>query len=45
MYESIGSDNLLECLFGIYNQFLEKIEDLKKNENIKNMIKHSQIKK
>ena len=26
MYENISGDNLLECLFGIYNQFLEKIE-------------------
>ena len=38
MYENIGSDNLLECLFGIYNQFLEKIEELKENKNIYNMI-------
>ena len=38
MYENIGGDNLLECLFGIYNQFLEKIEELKKNKNIDNMI-------
>tara|TARA_B100000686_G_scaffold329710_1_gene391174 strand:+ start:1219 stop:2358 length:1140 start_codon:yes stop_codon:yes gene_type:complete len=38
MYENIGGDNLLECLFGIYNQFLEKIEELKKNKNIYNMI-------
>ena len=36
MYENIGGDNLLECLFGIYNQFLEKIEELKKNKNINN---------
>ena len=38
MYENIGGDNLLECLFGIYDQFLEKIEELKKNKNIVNMI-------
>ena len=38
MYENIGSDNLLECLLGIYNQFLEKIEELKGNKNIENMI-------
>ncbi len=38
MYENIGSDNLLECLLGIYNQFLEKIEELKENKNIENMI-------
>ena len=25
MYENIDRENLLECLFGIYNQFLEKI--------------------
>ena len=38
MYENIDSDNLLECLFGIYNQFIEKIEELKKNKNISNMV-------
>ena len=38
MYENIGADNLLECLFNIYNQFLEKIEELKENKNIYNMI-------
>jgi hypothetical protein len=38
MYENIDSDNLLECLFGIYNQFIEKIEELKKNRNISNMV-------
>jgi len=38
MYENIDGNNLLECLFGIYNQFLEKIEELKKNKNINNMI-------
>ena len=38
MYENVGRDNLLECLFGIYDQFLEKIEELKENKNIVNMI-------
>ena len=38
MYENIDGNNLLECLFGIYNQFLEKIEELKENKNIYNMI-------
>ena len=38
MYENIDRENLLECLFGIYNQFLEKMENLKRNKNIRNMI-------
>jgi hypothetical protein len=38
MYENIDRNNLLECLLTIYDQFLQKIEELKKNKNINNMI-------
>ena len=38
MYENIDRNNLLESLLTIYDQFLQKIEELKKNKNINNMI-------
>ena len=38
MYESVNKGNLLECLFKIYNQFIEKIDELKENKNILNMV-------
>jgi hypothetical protein len=38
MYESVNKGNLLECLFKIYDKFIEKIEELKQNKNILNMV-------
>jgi len=38
MYENVHKDNLLETLFDIYNRFIEKIDELKKNKSILNMM-------
>ena len=38
MYENVHKDNLLETLFDIYNQFIEKINELKNNKSILNMM-------